>query len=102
MTPNDPLPMRLKHYIRDHQLEPGMRLPAERQLAAALSVSRSSLREAIQQLISSGVLMSRRGDGTWLRQPQEPGLSSASSSPFVSFSPTIRTTVTTFLKRAMR
>ncbi len=72
MTPNDPLPMRLKHYIRDHQLEPGMRLPAERQLAAALGVSRSSLREAIQQLISSGVLMSRRGDGTWLRQPQEP------------------------------
>lgn len=68
----EPLRVRLQQYIRDHQLEPGMRLPAERQLAAALGVSRSSLREAIQQLISSGILTSRRGDGTWLRQPQEP------------------------------
>ena len=77
MTQNSPplaehLVVRLKAYISEHQLEPGMRLPAERQLAAELGVSRSSLREAIQQLISSGLLISRRGGGTWLRQQLAP------------------------------
>lgn len=66
------LVVRLKSYIREHQLEPGMRLPAERQLSAELGVSRSSLREAIQQLISNGMLISRRGGGTWLRQQPAP------------------------------
>ncbi|MEG3110026.1 transcriptional regulator LldR [Pantoea sp. T14] len=77
MTANSPplaahLVVRLKAYINEHQLEPGMRLPAERQLSAELGVSRSSLREAIQQLISSGMLISRRGGGTWLRQQLAP------------------------------
>ncbi|WP_243078446.1 transcriptional regulator LldR [Pantoea sp. MQR6] len=77
MTANSPplaahLVVRLKAYISEHQLEPGMRLPAERQLSAELGVSRSSLREAIQQLISSGMLISRRGGGTWLRQQLAP------------------------------
>lgn len=77
MTANTPplaahLVVRLKAYISEHQLEPGMRLPAERQLSAELGVSRSSLREAIQQLISSGMLISRRGGGTWLRQQLAP------------------------------
>jgi GntR family L-lactate dehydrogenase operon transcriptional regulator len=77
MTANTPplaahLVVRLKAYISEHQLEPGMRLPAERQLSVELGVSRSSLREAIQQLISSGMLISRRGGGTWLRQQLAP------------------------------
>lgn len=62
---------RLKAFIRDRQLQPGARLPAERQLAQHFNVSRSSLREALQQLISLGVLVSRRGGGTWL-QPDSP------------------------------
>lgn len=68
----DPLVMRLRAYITEHQLESGMRLPAERQLSAELGVSRSSLREAIQQLISNGMLISRRGGGTWIRQQLAP------------------------------
>jgi len=64
--------VRLRRYIEQQKLEPGMRLPAERQLAAELGVSRSSLREALQQLISSGLLISRRGGGTWLRQQLAP------------------------------
>ncbi|BAN99009.1 gntR domain-containing protein [Plautia stali symbiont] len=46
-----------------------MRLPSERALAARFGASRSSVREAIQQLISSGVLISKRGGGTWLCEP---------------------------------
>lgn len=70
--PAEHLVVRLQRYIAQQGLTPGMRLPAERQLAAELGVSRSSLREALQQLASSGMLISRRGGGTWLRQQLEP------------------------------
>ncbi|KAA6104320.1 MULTISPECIES: transcriptional regulator LldR [Pantoea] len=68
----DTLRARLSAWIEEHQLKPGMRLPSERALAARFGASRSSVREAIQQLISSGVLISKRGGGTWLCEPQEP------------------------------
>ena len=68
---SDLLADRLRVYISDNQLKPGQRLPAERQLAQQLGVSRSSLREAMQKLISLGVLFSRRGGGTFL-QPAGP------------------------------
>ncbi|ROR24252.1 GntR family L-lactate dehydrogenase operon transcriptional regulator [Comamonas sp. BIGb0124] len=47
----------------------GQRLPSERSLAEQLGVSRTSLREAIQQLISQGVLSSRVGAGTFVQSP---------------------------------
>lgn len=68
----DSLIGRLKVFIDQRQLEAGMRLPAERQLAQELGVSRSSLREAIQKLISVGLLVSKRGGGTFLREQSAP------------------------------
>ena len=62
----DHLVERVKAIIHERNLEAGMRLPAERQLAAELGVSRSSLREAIQKLISENILISRRGGGTYV------------------------------------
>jgi len=53
--------------VQARGLQAGERLPAERQLAAELGVSRNSLREAIQKLTSQGVLASRRGDGTYVQ-----------------------------------
>ena len=51
----------------DENPEAGMKLPAERQLAMQLGVSRNSLREALAKLVSEGVLLSRRGGGTFIR-----------------------------------
>ncbi|WP_025119966.1 MULTISPECIES: transcriptional regulator LldR [unclassified Serratia (in: enterobacteria)] len=62
----DQLVERIKHMIHERQLVEGMRLPAERQLANEMGVSRSSLREAIQKLISEKTLISRRGGGTYV------------------------------------
>jgi GntR family L-lactate dehydrogenase operon transcriptional regulator len=53
--------------VQARGLQAGQRLPAERQLADELGVSRTSVREAIQKLVSQGVLASRRGDGTYLQ-----------------------------------
>ena len=43
------------------EFEPGQRLPAERELAAALEVSRTTVREALQRLHAGGYVITRRG-----------------------------------------
>jgi len=45
------------------EFEPGQRLPAERELAAALEVSRTTVREALQRLHAGGYVAIRRGRG---------------------------------------
>ncbi len=54
---------RIKEMIADGTLKPGDRLPTERDLAAGLGVSRSSMREAIRALTTLGVLEVRHGAG---------------------------------------
>lgn len=46
----------------------GTRLPASRQLAKELSVSRATTQAAFDQLIAEGYLLSRRGDGTYVAE----------------------------------
>ncbi|MEG1212147.1 MAG: transcriptional regulator LldR [Leclercia sp.] len=67
----DEIAVRVRQLIADQQLEAGMKLPAERQLASQLGVSRNSLREALAMLVSEGVLLSRRGGGTFVRWQHE-------------------------------
>jgi GntR family transcriptional repressor for pyruvate dehydrogenase complex len=50
--------------ILEGSLKPGDRLPAERNLALELNVSRPTLREAIQKLVSKGLLSTKHGGGT--------------------------------------
>ncbi|HET7247701.1 MAG TPA: winged helix-turn-helix domain-containing protein, partial [Streptosporangiaceae bacterium] len=42
---------------------PGQRLPPERELAAMLEVSRTTVREALQRLQAAGYVTARRGRG---------------------------------------
>jgi GntR family transcriptional repressor for pyruvate dehydrogenase complex len=52
--------------IRQGVLQHGARLPSERMLAEQFNVSRSSVREAIRSLELQGLVVSRRGSGTFI------------------------------------
>ena len=52
--------------IDDENLGPGDRLPSERKIAAELSVSRVSVRQAISVLAEKGLLVVRQGGGTYV------------------------------------
>lgn len=68
MKVSDKVVQNLRMLIEQSNMQVGDRLPAERKLAEQLGVSRSSLREAIQQLTSQGMLVSKVGAGTYLQQ----------------------------------
>jgi len=50
------------------ELKPGDKLPAERELAEMLGVSRSSIRDAIRRLELVGLVEPRQGSGTRVRE----------------------------------
>ncbi len=62
----------LEALIGSHKLRPGDQLPAEVDLAAALGVSRMTLRQALASVESRGLLERRRGrlGGTFVSQPR--------------------------------
>lgn len=68
----DEVAARVRMLVQEQPLEAGQRLPAERQLAQQLGVSRNSLREALAILVNEGLLISRRGGGTFVRWRHEP------------------------------
>jgi GntR family transcriptional repressor for pyruvate dehydrogenase complex len=49
-------------------MQPGAKLPSERELALGLGVARSSLRQALKVLEIMGVISQRVGDGTYLNK----------------------------------
>jgi GntR family transcriptional repressor for pyruvate dehydrogenase complex len=56
----------LERLIKDGALQPGDRIPTERELSDQLAVSRSTVREAVQFLQALGVLEIRHGSGTFV------------------------------------
>ena len=54
----------LEKHILEGSLKPGQRLPSEREFAVKLGISRPSLRQAIQKLVTKGLLTTRHGGGT--------------------------------------
>lgn len=58
----------LEQMILEGSLQPGQKLPSERELAIQFEVSRPSLREAIQKLEAKGLLYRRQGGGTYIKE----------------------------------
>lgn len=72
MRVSDKAIAQLKQLIQQQNLQVGDKLPAERKLCTLLGISRSSIREAIQQLHAQGILESRIGDGTYIQNLNTP------------------------------
>ncbi len=62
--------VRLKEFIVTNKLRPGDQLPTERELAEALGVSRTAVREAIRLLEGLGVVDARPKRGAILKMPE--------------------------------
>jgi GntR family transcriptional repressor for pyruvate dehydrogenase complex len=66
---SDRLAARLCAQLESGALKPGDRLPTEQQLAASHGVSRTVVREAVHQLKSKGMVVSRQGLGVFVAPP---------------------------------
>lgn len=75
---------RIEALIREEDIKPGERLPAERDLASKLGVSRTSLREALIALELGGVVEVRGGSGVYVseRAAQKSARPAAGPGPF--------------------
>ncbi|RLL47880.1 FadR family transcriptional regulator [Oceanobacillus piezotolerans] len=56
----------IRNFIELNQLNPGDKLPSERELAQTLHAGRSSVREALRALELLGIIETRAGEGTFL------------------------------------
>ncbi len=64
----------IQSLILDGKLKKGDKLPSERELAEELSVSRTSIREALRALDVIGLIESRQGEGNFIREKIEGSL----------------------------
>jgi GntR family transcriptional regulator, transcriptional repressor for pyruvate dehydrogenase complex len=60
--------LRFQQMLSEGVLQPGAKLPSERELAAYFKVARSSLRQALKVLEIMGVITQRIGDGSYLNR----------------------------------
>jgi GntR family transcriptional regulator, transcriptional repressor for pyruvate dehydrogenase complex len=60
--------------IKSGELKPGDRLPAERDLAMQMKVSRTAIREALRSLDTMGIIDSKVGSGTYIKEMSIDGL----------------------------
>jgi DNA-binding transcriptional MocR family regulator len=74
----------LRTLVLDGRVPVDARLPAERELSAALAVSRTTIAAAYEVLRAEGFLISRRGAGSWTALPPGRPMPAAGLSPFPS------------------
>lgn len=62
----------VKRHLLDFigELEPGSVVPTERELAAELGTSRTTVRQALGELVVEGRLERRQGSGTYVAEPK--------------------------------
>ena len=57
----------IRELIYRGKLKPGDKMMAERELARAMQVSRSTVRDAIQRLVTMGLVVQKQGQGTFVK-----------------------------------
>ena len=62
----------VKRHLLAHieSLEPGSPVPTERELATELETSRTTVRQALLELVAEGRLVRRQGSGTYVAEPK--------------------------------
>lgn len=87
----------LRQRVLDGRLASGTRLPASRDLAAALAISRNSVVRAYDQLYAEGFIEGRVGDGTYVAQLAQalPAAKKLSTKVSTRFSTGLPTTLST-------
>lgn len=63
----DHVTQQLRQMIMDGEIAPGEYLPSRKELADQFGVGLSTIHEAVQALTAVGMLQSRAGKGTWVR-----------------------------------
>ncbi len=77
LNPNAPIPLYrqladlLTAKIRAGEYAPGSRIPSEHNLAAVYSIGRPTIRQAVDLLVRNGLLVRKRGSGTFVCEPQQ-------------------------------
>lgn len=56
----------ISELIEETELQPGDKIPSEREISNKLAVSRASVRQAISALVAKGILEVKQGDGTYV------------------------------------
>lgn len=57
----------IRELIYRGKLKPGEKLMTERELAHAMNVSRTTIRDAIQRLVAMGLIIQKQGQGTFVK-----------------------------------
>ncbi|MBY6085397.1 GntR family transcriptional regulator [Priestia flexa] len=58
----------IRQLMQSNQLQTGDKIPSERELAERLNAGRSSVREALRALELLGLIETRRGEGTFIKE----------------------------------
>lgn len=74
----------LKRMIKEGQFPPNSKLPSETELAKMFKVSRAPVREALSVLAASGLIESKQGGGSWVKDVQLNDMLAATTLEMVS------------------
>jgi len=61
---------RLRQQLKTERWEPGKQLPGEHDLCRQFGVTRPTVRQALDNLVREGLIMKRRGKGTFVAEPR--------------------------------
>lgn len=74
----------IKEYFLNGELQPGDKLPTERELASRFNVSRTSVREALRKLEIKGFIEIKQGSGSFIKTAESHTLSEELSSTIIN------------------